>query len=89
MKWRIDLSHRSVKFIRQNNIPEDFVINKIELTLKKFQGEDVNIDVKRLRGEWKGFYRIRAGKLRIIVEFDFDIKKAFIEAIDWRGEVYK
>ncbi|MDI6766663.1 MAG: hypothetical protein QME52_07565, partial [Bacteroidota bacterium] len=82
-------SERSVKFIRQNDVSEDFVINKIDLTLKKFRGEDVNIDVKRLRGEWMGFHRIRAGKLRIIVEFDFDIKKAYIEAIDWRGDVYK
>lgn len=37
---------------------------------KKFIGEqniqDVNIDLKKLVGDWEGYYRIRIGKMRII-----------------------
>lgn len=89
MKWRIDFSTDSLKFLRKNNLQEDFSIEKIKLALRKFKGEDVNINIKKLRGEWEGFYRIRSGKLRIIVEFQFDYCRAYIEEIDWRGGVYK
>ena len=89
MKWRIDFSKDSLKFLKKNNLQDNFIIEKIKIALRKFQGEDVNIDIKRLRGEWEGFYRIRIGKLRIISEFQFDIYRVYIEEIDWRGGVYK
>jgi len=57
--------------------------------LRKFKGEDINNNIKKLRGEWEGFYRIRYGRLRIIVEFQFEQNRAYIEEIDWRGSVYK
>ena len=36
-----------------------------------------------------GFYRVRSGKIRIIVEFQFERNYAFVEEVDWRGNVYK
>ena len=89
MNWRIDFSASSLKFLKQNNLEENFIIDKIQLTLRKFKGENVNINVKKLSGEWEGFYRIRFGRLRIIVEFQFEQNRAYIEEIDWRGNVYK
>jgi hypothetical protein len=88
MKWHIGFSADSLKFIKKNNLDEDFAIEKILLALRKFKGEDTNIDIKRLGGEWQGFYRIRSGKLRIIAEFQFEKCRAYIENIDWRGNVY-
>ncbi|MBI4546465.1 MAG: hypothetical protein HY707_00685 [Ignavibacteriae bacterium] len=44
---------------------------------------------ERLKGEGDGFLRIRAGKLSIIAEFDFELRRVYIEAVDWRGNVYK
>ena len=89
MKWRIDFSKDSLKFLEKNNLKEDFLIEKIKLALRKFKGEDINIDIKKLRGKWEGFYRIRFGKLRIIAEFQFEYYRAYIERIDWRGSAYK
>lgn len=89
MKWRIDFSKDSLKFLEKNNLQENFIIDKIKLTLRKFKGENVNINVKRLSGEWERFYRIRSGRLRIIIEFQFEQNRAYIEEIDWRGNVYK
>jgi len=89
MKWRIDFSASSLKFLKKNNLEENFIIDKIKLTLRKFKGENVNINVKRLSGEWERFYRIRSGRLRIIIEFQFEQNRAYIEEIDWRGNVYK
>ncbi len=89
MNWRIDFSESSLKFLKKNNLKEDFIIEKIELTLRKFKGENININVKKLRGEWEGFYRIRSGQLRIIAEFQFERNRVYIEETDWRGNVYK
>jgi mRNA interferase RelE/StbE len=57
--------------------------------LKKLKGEDINVDIKKLKGKWEGFYRIRFGRLRIIVEFQFQDNRVYIERIDWRGNIYK
>ena len=89
VNWRIDFSSNSLKFLKQNNLEENFVIYKIKLALQKFKGENININIKKLRGEWEGFYRIRSGRMRIIVEFQFEQNRVYIEEIDWRGNVYK
>jgi len=89
MNWRVDFSKNSLKFLTANNLTEDFVLVKIKLVLRKFKGESVNIDIKKLGGKWDGFYRIRSGKLRIILEFQFEICRVYIEEIDWRGGAYK
>lgn len=89
MNWRIDFSKNSLKFLERNNLRENFIVDKIRIALRKFRGEDININIKKLRGEWQGFYRIRSGKLRIIVEFQFEHYRACVEEIDWRSSVYK
>jgi mRNA-degrading endonuclease RelE of RelBE toxin-antitoxin system len=67
MTWRIDFLKDSLKFLAKNNLIEDIVVDKIKIALLKLKGEDVNINIKKLRGKWEGFYRIRDAKLRIIV----------------------
>ena len=89
MSWHIDFSSSSLKFLKQNNLEENFVINEIKFVLRKFKGEDININIKKLSGKWEGFYRIRSGRLRIIAEFQFRTNRVYIEEIDWRGNVYK
>ena len=89
MKWRIDFSKDSLRFITQNKIKDNFITDEIGFALRKFSGENINVDIKKLKGEWADFYRIRSGKIRIIVEFQFENCLAYIEKIDWRGNVYK
>jgi len=89
MSWRINFSVDSVKFMQQNNVEEGFIFDKISMVVRKFKGERVNIDVKKLSGEWEGFYRIRVGKMRIIIDLKFSNRFAYVERIDWRGNVYK
>ncbi len=88
MKWEISFSNSSLKFIEKENITEGDVVEVARKTILKFQGEDLNVDIKKLKGKWTGFYRIRIGKLRIIAEFNFDNFSVLIEEIDWRGRVY-
>ncbi len=89
MKWKIKFSHSAKKFIEKNQITHEEVFELIRKALRYFGGEQINIDVAKLKGKWKGFYRIRIGKLRVIAEFNFENSVVFIEEIDWRGSVYK
>jgi len=87
--WQVDFSKSSLKFLIKNNLSEGYIIERIKLALRKFKREEVNIDIKKLRGKWKGFYRIRDGKLRIIAEFQFEEFRIYVDQVDWRGQVYK
>ncbi|MBI5306384.1 hypothetical protein HZB04_02280 [Candidatus Wolfebacteria bacterium] len=89
MNWRIDFSANSLKFLNKNNIDASFIIDKIKFAFRKFKGENINIDIKKLSGKWNGFYRIRFGRIRIVIEFQFEQNRAYIEEIDWRGNIYK
>jgi mRNA interferase RelE/StbE len=55
----------------------------------KIKGENVNIDIKKLSGEWEGYYRLRKGRLRIIFGPNRIDKVLFVDRIDFRGDVYK
>lgn len=35
------------------------------------KGLDENIDVKKMKGKWKGYHRIRVGRIRMILKVDF------------------
>jgi len=65
MKWKIEYSKEARKFIDEQNIWNQ-IREGIKRFLLKIKGEDVNIDVRKLVGDWKGYYRIRMGKIRII-----------------------
>ncbi|MEK9181562.1 MAG: hypothetical protein AAB786_00915 [Patescibacteria group bacterium] len=88
MKWHIDLAKHANTFIKVNNIPKEHIFDVVADAIKNFQGEVVSIDIKKMRGSWEGFYRIRKGKWRIIAEFNFNNNSVFIEDIDWRGNIY-
>jgi len=89
MNWRIDISKSTETFLDKNQFTREEVDDLIRKAIHYFQGERINIDIKKLKRKWAGFYRIRRGRIRIIAEFDFDSSVVFIEEIDWRGSVYK
>ena len=90
MSWKIGFSKESVSFLNKNgDLSKENVIDLVLRAIGMFSGHRINIDIKKLKGEWEGFYRIRFGKLRIIVEFQFEICGAYIDKIDWRGNAYK
>jgi len=89
MIWRIDLSKNAEKFLSKNELTIDEVRELAGKAIRYFQGEDININIKKLKGDWKGFYRVRAGRIRIIAEFNFENSVVYIEEIDWRGNSYK
>lgn len=89
MTWKVQFSGNADKFLEANRVKREEIFKLIRSAIKKFQGENINLDIKKLKGPWTGFYRIRKGRLRVILEFDFDTLSIFIEEIDWRGSAYK
>lgn len=47
------------------------------------------LDIKKMRGDWEGFYRLRVGKMRVIFIVDFDSSQLEVYTIGARGDVYK
>lgn len=89
MSWQFEVSKSAEKFLEKNNLTIEEISELVSKAIRHFRGEDVNVDIKKLKGKWAGFYRIRSGRIRIIAEFDFDRSAVFIEEIDWRGNVYQ
>jgi mRNA interferase RelE/StbE len=88
MKWRIDYSRDAEKFIEKQNIRVE-VREELRKFLMKMKGENVNLDLKKLSGEWEGYYRLRKGRLRIIFEPNRIDKVLFVDRVDFKGDVYK
>jgi len=89
MTWKINLSNEADKFLVKNRINKEEIFEIIIKVIKKLQGEDINIDVKKLKGDWVGFYRCRVGNVRAIFAINFDAFSIFIERIEYRGGAYK
>ena len=48
-----------------------------------------DLDIKKMKGDWEGFYRLRIGKIRIIFRINIDSAEIEIYTIGARGDVYK
>ena len=88
MTWKVDFSKEAFNFIKKQEITGK-VIGEIKSFILKTKGEDINIDIKKLTGKWKDFYRIRKGKIRIIFTVNYESKRFYIEKVDFRGNIYK
>lgn len=69
MKWEIEYSKRADDFVEEHGIREK-VRESIKSFILKITGSNINLDIKKLKGEWAGYYRIRKGKIRIILKPD-------------------
>lgn len=93
MKLRIDYSRQAQKFLDQNRAvltvaQVDMLIAKAMKKLLKI--ENTNIDVQALKGNRRGSYRIRTGKVRIIFSYQNGVVMVVVVvAIDFRGSIYK
>ena len=93
MNVQILYSKEADKFLKRNhdNITEDEVDDLIIIATKKIlKIEDLPVDLKKLKGKYRGSFRIRKGDIRIV----FSLRKedtpiALIQDIDFRGNVYK
>ena len=48
-----------------------------------------DLDIKKMQGQWEGFYRLRVGKIRVIFTVNLDSASIEIYTIGARGDAYK
>ena len=87
--WKIDLSKQAHKFTEKENINDDQIVLLIQKFINYSKGLDENIDVRKMKGKWKGYHRIKIGKIRMVIKVDFKERVVFLDRIDYRGRVYK
>ena len=87
--WKIDLSKQADKFIEKENVDEDEILFLVQKFINYSKGLDENIDVKKMKGNWREYHRIKIGKVRMILKVDFKERQILVDRIDYRGRVYK
>ncbi len=47
------------------------------------------LDIKKMKGEWEGFYRLRSGKIRVVFTIEIDSANIEVHLIGYRGDIHK
>ncbi|MBF0100222.1 MAG: hypothetical protein HQK77_04870 [Desulfobacterales bacterium] len=90
MKWKVQYTKQSLKFFKKSSISIESIDHLIQEAIKSvIHHENTNINIVKMKGEWKNFYRIRNDGLRIILKFKHEEHIVLIHRIGWRGDVYK
>lgn len=85
---------KAIKFLEKAD-SEDVVMIREQISQIVISVEEQGIipftelDIKKMKGEWEGFYRLRVGKNRVIFMVNIDNRDIDIYAIGARGDVYK
>jgi len=84
--YEILLHDRVVKFYSKLDNKSVVRVNKAVETLKENPASGK--DIKMLKGELKGKFRLRVGKYRIVYRIENDKNVVIIEDIGIRGRIY-
>ena len=95
MKKDIKITYlkKAVKFLDKNkNIIKESDVDTLMISAikKTVFSENINLDIKALKGSLLGKSRVRKGKVRIIFEILVDevIIESIVENINFRGNIY-
>lgn len=91
---KLKLSKSAIKFLGSLSKKEQWKIKKKLKYLVDTISENGTIpfqklSIKTLTGNWKGYLRLRVGKIRIIFRIDNVDKVIFVYEIDYRDNIYK
>jgi len=83
MRWEIEYEEDAYEFLEQKNL-----LDRVEKSIVGFlKGQ--RVDIKKLKGKWEGYFRLRIGKIRVIFKINKQKKRITIRFADYRGEIYK
>jgi mRNA interferase RelE/StbE len=88
--WKIVISKQSDKFLDKNSSEvKGKIISKIRNLRDWLENrEKLTIDLKKLKGDYTEFYRIRSGNIRIIISIDNQNHIIRIQNINFRESIY-
>ncbi|MBI5100591.1 MAG: type II toxin-antitoxin system RelE/ParE family toxin [Nitrospirae bacterium] len=93
MAWTLDFKRDTLKFLsKQDQDTQQQIrvaLNTLLDSLDKNIVPITGLDMRRLKGKWSGFIRLRLGKIRVIMKIDTASKIVQVHSIDYRGQVYK
>jgi mRNA-degrading endonuclease RelE of RelBE toxin-antitoxin system len=90
---KIKLSKSAQKFLNKLSAENrNTVLKKIKFLKTSLEKQQIyppeELDIKKLKGDFKGFSRIRVGKIRIIFQILTETEEIVIYDIDFRGNIY-
>ena len=94
MAWRVKLSDSAIKSLEYLRIKEkEKIKNTLKILLDSLEEGKISftqLNIRKLKGKWEGFLRIKVGKkLRIILRIEWNKSEVYVYEIDYRGKVYK
>ncbi|MEM2059349.1 MAG: type II toxin-antitoxin system RelE/ParE family toxin [Archaeoglobaceae archaeon] len=92
MEWKLIYHRNAIKFLKKlEKEKREHILDKLYELLNSMEKGILPIrtmDIKRLKGKWEGFFRLRVGELRIIFRIDVESKKILIYNIHFRERSY-
>ncbi|MBD2277351.1 MULTISPECIES: type II toxin-antitoxin system RelE/ParE family toxin [Nostocales] len=90
----IKFRKNAIKFLEKANLEDAEKIQEKISQLLYFVEEQAiipftELDIKKMKGDWEGFYRLRIGKIRIVFTVNTQSGEVEIFTIGTRGDVYK
>lgn len=87
--YKVIFSKNSKNFLKKNPGHKTKAIEISKKFIRLISGGKEKLDVKKMKGKWEGFYRVRSGRTRILLSIDIDEKVLYIDRIGFRGDVFK
>ncbi len=91
----VQFSKRAVRFLKKQDAKTaDRIRQKVLQLQSMLETEGVipfnELDIKKLKGQWDGYFRLRVGQIRVIFTVvEGEIEVLLIYDIDVRGSVYE
>ena len=84
----------AIKFLESlDEKTREKVRQKLKILVYSVQDKAVipfnDLDIKRIKGNWEGFYRLRIGKIRVIFTVDLTSENIEVYRIGFRGDIYQ
>lgn len=88
------LSKKAIKFLKKLSPKEqERIQEKLAILLDSVEESGLvpagELDIKTLEGEWKGFLRMRIGKIRVVFTIDPEQEELRVYDMGFRGDIYK
>lgn len=84
--YRVVVHRRAARYVKRLSAPEKSRLKKRLGQLA--QDPDSVRGSKAMRGEWRGYRRLRVGDLRVIYWIDEEEKSIFVDHVGPRGDIY-
>ncbi|CAN2042629.1 mRNA interferase RelE/StbE [Candidatus Magnetomoraceae bacterium gMMP-15] len=83
--YKLTIHRRALNYLKK--LPKNQQ-NKIKTALHHLRAHPFESEgIKRMIGEWSGYYRLRLGNIRIIFWIDNDV--IYVDYMGSRGDIYK